>query len=185
MLNINFSTFPNLETERLKLRRADLHDINELYALRSDTEIMKYIPRPVATTLDEISEFIKLTDEKINSSELINWAITIKGNPKMIGTIGYYYIKPEHYRAEIGYMLLPEFQGRGYITEAIAKVVNYGFTEMKLHSIEAVIAPENFASAKVLEKCNFNKEGHLKESEFYNGKFIDTVIYSKLNESVQ
>ena len=94
MINIDFSTFPNLETERLKLRRADLKDVNELYALRSDTEIMKYIPRPVATTLDEISEFIKLTDEKINSSELINWVITIKGNPKMIGTIGYYYIKP-------------------------------------------------------------------------------------------
>lgn len=185
MINIDFSTFPNLETERLKLRRADLEDVNELYALRSDTEIMKYIPRPVATTLDEISEFIKLTDEKINNSELINWVITIKDNPKMIGTIGYYYIKPEHYRAEIGYMLLPEFQGRGYITEAIAKVVNYGFTEMKLHSIEAIIDPQNFASAKVLEKYNFNKEGHLKESEFYNGKFIDTVIYSKLNESVQ
>ncbi|MNW04193.1 hypothetical protein D3C71_2002500 [compost metagenome] len=58
MLNINFSTFPNLETERLKLRRADLHDINELYALRSDTEIMKYIPRPVATSLDEFQNLL-------------------------------------------------------------------------------------------------------------------------------
>lgn len=58
MLNINFSTFPNLETERLKLRRADFHDINELYALRSDTEIMKYIPRPVTTTLDEFQNLL-------------------------------------------------------------------------------------------------------------------------------
>ncbi len=52
---------------------------------------------------------------------------------------------------------------------------------MKLHSIEAVIAPENVASAKVLEKCNFIKEGYFKENEFYNGQFLDTVIYSKIN----
>lgn len=180
MLTINFSTFPELETERLKLRRADSNDINGLFALRSDAEIMKYIPRPAATTLDEISEFLKLTDEKINDNEMINWVITVKDDPEMIGTIGYYHIKSEHYRAEIGYMLLPEFQGRGYITEAINEVVNYGFNEMKLHSIEALIDPANLASAKVLEKCNFMKEGYFKESEFYNGKFIDTVIYSKL-----
>lgn len=181
MLNIDFSTFPELETERLKLRRADLSDINELFALRSDAEIMKYIPRPLATTLDEMSEFVKLTDEKISSNEMINWVITLKDNPKVIGTIGFYYIKPEHYRAEIGYMLLPEFQGHGYVTEAITTIVNYGFIEMKLHSIEAVIDSENVASAKVLEKCNFIKEGYFKENEFYNGQFLDTVIYSKIN----
>lgn len=180
MLTIDFSTFVELETERLMLRRADLNDIESLFALRSDKETMKYIPRPVATTLEEISEFLKLTDEKISTNEMINWAITLKGNSKMIGTIGYYHIKPEHYRAEIGYMLLPDFQGRGYITEAINQVINYGFNEMKLHSIEALIDPANLASAKVLEKCNFIKEGHFKESEFYNGQFIDTIIYSKL-----
>ena len=99
----------------------------------------------------------------------------------MLGTIGYYHIKPEHYRAEIGYMLLTEYQGRGYVTEAINEVTKYGFKNMELHSIEAVIDPANLASAKVLEKCNFIKEGYFKESEFYNGQFIDTVIYSKLN----
>jgi ribosomal-protein-alanine N-acetyltransferase len=99
----------------------------------------------------------------------------------MIGTIGYYHIKPEHFRAEIGYMLLPEFQGRGFITEAIDVVVSYGFAEMKLHSVEAVLDPNNLASASVLEKCGFTKEGHFKENEFYNGKFIDTAIYSKVN----
>lgn len=99
----------------------------------------------------------------------------------MMGTIGYYHIKHEHYRAEIGYMLLPDFQGKGYVTEAITEVVNYGFITMGLHSIEALIDPANLASAKVLEKCDFIKEGHCKESEFYNGEFIDTVIYSKLN----
>ncbi|MGE8379959.1 MAG: GNAT family N-acetyltransferase [Sphingobacterium sp.] len=141
MLDIDFSTFPKLETERLTLRRADLNDINDLFRLRSDKEIMKYMPRPVATTPDEIAEFLKLTDEKIATNEMINWIITLKDDPKMIGTIGYYHIKPEHYRAEIGYMLLPNFQGRSYVTEAIAEVVKYGFKRMKLHSIEAVVDP--------------------------------------------
>ncbi len=181
MLTINFSEFPELETERLKFRRADLNDVNELFALRSDPNIMKYIPRPIATSLEEASEHFKMMDEKISNNEMINWAITQKDDPKMIGTIGYFRMKPEHYRAEIGYMLLPDFHRKGYITEAITEVVNYGFTTMGLHSIEAVIDPDNLASAKALEKCNFVKEAHLRENEFYNGQFIDTVIYSKLN----
>lgn len=181
MLTLNFSPFPALHTERLTLRRADATDIPQLYRLRSDEQIMKYIPRPVATSPDEIAEFLRLTDEKIASNEMINWKISIKGDSTLIGTIGFYYIKPEHYRAEIGYMLLPEFQGKGYVTEAIAAVVNYGFEAMGLHSIEALVDPENIASRAVLEKCGFVREAYFKENEFYNGKFLDTVVYSKLN----
>lgn len=181
MLTLNFSPFPALHTERLTLRRADATDIPQLYRLRSDEQIMKYIPRPVATSPDEIAEFLRLTDEKIGSNKMINWKISIKGDPTLIGTIGFYYIKPEHYRAEIGYMLLPEFQGKGYVTEAIAAVVNYGFEAMGLHSIEALVDPENIASCAALEKCGFVREAYFKENEFYNGKFLDTVVYSKLN----
>ncbi|MFC3355546.1 MULTISPECIES: GNAT family N-acetyltransferase [Sphingobacterium] len=181
MLTLNFSPFPALHTERLTLRRADATDIPQLYRLRSDEQIMKYIPRPVATSPDEIAEFLRLTDEKIASNKMINWKISIKGDPTLIGTIGFYYIKPEHYRAEIGYMLLPEFQGKGYVSEAIAAVVNYGFEAMGLHSIEALVDPENIASRAVLEKCGFVREAYFKENEFYNGKFLDTVVYSKLN----
>ena len=123
-----------------------------------------------------------MIDEKIDSNEGINWAITLKGNPKLIGIIGHYRIRPEHFRAEIGYMLLPEYQGKGIISEAINEVVNYGFEVMKLHSIEAIIDPENFASEKVLQKNGFVKEAHLKENEFYDGRFLDTVIYSILNQ---
>ncbi len=182
MLTLDFTAFPELHTDRLTLRRADATDIQQLYRLRADEQIMKYIPRPPATSLDEIAEFLRLTDEKIAANEMINWMITVKGDPTMIGTIGFYYIKPEHYRAEIGYMLLPEFQGKGYVTEAIAAVVNYGFKAMGLHSIEAVVDPENIASCAVLEKCGFVKEAYFKENEFYNGKFLDTVVYSKLNK---
>lgn len=181
MLQINFTPFPNLETDRLILRRVDKNDVNEVFALRSDAETMKYVPRPLVTTKDEALDHIALIDSKIESNEGINWAITIKGSPKLIGIIGHYRIKPEHFRSEIGYMLLPEFQGKGIITEAVKAIVQYGFNQMHLHSIEAIIDPENIASGMVLEKNNFIKEAHLKENEFYNGRFLDTVIYSLLN----
>jgi len=181
MTEIDFSVFPELETERLILRRTVLHDVNELFALRSDPSVMQYIPRPLATKPEEAAEHIRIMDEKISSNELINWAITLKGHPQMIGTIGYYHIKPEHFRAEIGYMLLPGFQGKGYMTEAVSKVMEYGFCIMGLHSVEAVIDPENRASAGVLEKCGFVKEAHYRENEFYDGKFLDTTVYSRLN----
>ena len=182
MLDINFSPFQNLETERLYLRRVTKEDVNEIFALRSDQEVMKYIPRPLVKTDEDALAHIAMIDEKIDSNEGINWAITLKNNPKLIGIIGHYRIRPEHFRAEIGYMLLPEHQGKGIISEAIKEVVHYGFEVIKLHSIEAIIDPENFASEKVLQKNGFVKEAHLKENEYYEGRFLDTVIYSILNK---
>jgi ribosomal-protein-alanine N-acetyltransferase len=182
MLTINFSPFPNLETERLLLRRLTINDAEEILTLRGNPEIMKFIPRPLAKSKEEALEHIAIIDAKIESNEGINWAITLKNNSKLIGIIGHYRISTENYRAEIGYMLLPEFHGKGIITEAIKEVVNYGFNQMKLHSIEGIIDPENYASAAVLEKNGFVKEAHLKEAEFYEGKFLDKVIYSILND---
>ena len=183
MLEINFTPFHNLETERLLLRRVVIEDVNEIFALRSDQEVMKYIPRPLVKTTEDALAHIAMIDEKIDSNEGINWAITLKDNPKLIGLIGHYRIRPEHFRAEIGYMLLPEYHGKGIISEAIQEVVKYGFDKMKLHSIEAIIDPENFASEKVLQKNGFVKEAHLKENEFFEGRFLDTVIYSIVNKT--
>jgi ribosomal-protein-alanine N-acetyltransferase len=182
MLTINFSPFPNLETERLLLRRVDANDINEIFALRSNPETMKYIPRPLVKTDEDALEHIAMIDSKIDSNEGINWAITLKGNPKLIGVIGHYRIKPENYRAELGYMLLPEYHGKGIVSEAVKEAVKYGFQVMKLNSLEAIIDPDNHASAKVLEKNGFVKEAHLRENEFFEGRFLDTVIYSILNK---
>lgn len=182
MLSINFTPFPNLETERLLLRRVNDTDVNEIFQLRSNPETMKYIPRPLVTTTEEALEHIATIDARIDSNEGINWAITLKGDSKLIGIIGHYRIKPEHYRAEIGYMLLPEYSGKGIISEAVEEAIRYGFEVMQLHSIEAVIDPDNIGSARVLEKLQFAKEAHFKENEFFDGRFWDSVIYSKLNK---
>lgn len=183
MIAINFQPFPNLETDRLFLRRVSSTDVEGMFALRSNPETMQYVPRPLATSKEDILVHIAMIDEKIESNIGINWAITMKGNPKLIGIIGHYKISIENQRAEIGYMLLPEFHGKGIITEAIKVVVKYGFEEMQLHSIEAIIDPRNYGSEKALQKSGFVKEAHLLENEFYDGEFLDTVIYSLLKRN--
>lgn len=182
MLEINFTPFHNLESDRLLLRRVTTADVAAVFELRSNPETMQYVPRPLVKNHDEALAHIATIEAKIESNEGINWAITLKGESKMLGIIGHYRIQPENYRAEIGYMILPEYQGMGITSEAVELVVKYGFETMKLHSIEGIIDPDNIASAKVLEKNGFVKEAHFKENEFYNGKFMDTAIYSLLNK---
>ncbi len=180
---INFLPFKNLESERLLLRQISENDVKEVFELRSNAETMQYIPRPLVTSQEEALHHIKMIQDKIESNEGINWAITLKNDSKLIGIAGHYRIKWEHFRSEIGYMILPEFNGKGIVTDVVALLLEYGFKNMNMHSIEAVIDPRNIASARVLEKNNFAKEAHFKENEFYNGAFLDTVIYSKLKSN--
>jgi ribosomal-protein-alanine N-acetyltransferase len=183
MLEFNFSPFPNLETNRLNLRRLKSEDVSEIFALRSNPEIMKFIPRPLMKTREEALEFISVMDANVNNNILLNWAITTKEEDKLIGMIGFYRMKPENYRAEVGYILSAEFHGQGIITEALERIIQFGFDEMKLNSIEAVIDPGNYGSEKVLLKNNFIKEGHFKEHTFFEGKFLDSVFYSLLKKN--
>lgn len=182
---ISFLPFINLETERLLLRQITPDDVQEVFELRSNPEIMKHIPRPLVTKKEEALDHIQMIQEKIENNEGINWAITLKPDNKLLGIIGHYRIKWEHYRSEIGYMLLPEAHGKGIATEAIQLMIDYGFKNMKMHSLEAIIDPENSASARVLEKNGFVKEAHFKENEFFNGKFIDSAIYSLIEKGNQ
>lgn len=177
---ISFLPFKNLESERLLLRRLTNNDVKEVFELRSNPETMKFIPRPLLTNYDEALAHIKKINDAIDVNEGINWAITLKGNDKLLGIAGHYRIQWEHFRSEIGYMLLPECQGKGIATEMIGLLVEYGFDEMKMHSLEAVIEPENSASARVLEKNGFVIEAHFIENEYFDGRFIDSVVYSLL-----
>jgi [ribosomal protein S5]-alanine N-acetyltransferase len=179
----NFFPFQTLTSKRLFLRQITDADIEEVFALRSNPELMLYIPRPVAKNKQDALDHIKMIQNMVDKSEGINWAITLKDSPKMIGIIGHYRIKWEHFRSEIGYMILPEYQGKGLVTEAVGLMIDYGFQQMKMHSLEAIIDPDNLASAKVLEKNKFVKEGHFKENTFFEGKYYDSAVYSLLNKS--
>ncbi|WP_396145619.1 GNAT family N-acetyltransferase [Flavobacterium sp.] len=183
MLEINFHPFKNLESKRLLLRRVIETDVDEIFELRSNPETMKFIPRPLAKTKEDALVHFKTIDENIENNKGINWAITLKGNPKLIGIIGHYRIQPENHRCEIGYMILPQYNGQGIVSEAIKMILEYGFNDLQMHSIEAVIDPENKASERVLQKNGFVKEAHILENELWEGKFWDSVIYSILKRN--
>lgn len=182
MLIFDFTHFPVLHTERLLLRQIINEDANEMFALRSNPEIMKYIPREMPKNIDDAIAHIEFMQGLLESGECINWAICLKEDNKLIGNIGYFRMQPENHRAEIGYLLATGFHGKGIIQEAITEIIKYGFETMKLHSIEAVTDPENFASWKLLEKNGFIREGHFKEDCFWQGKYLDSFVYSLLNK---
>ncbi|WP_333695956.1 GNAT family N-acetyltransferase [Flavobacterium sp.] len=183
MLSLSFTPFPNLESDRLLLRAVTVDDVNEVMELRGNPETMKFIPRPLVTSQEMAWEHIAMITEKIENNTGINWAITLKENPKLVGIIGHYRIQPENYRSEIGYMLLPEYHGKGIVSEAINRVLDYGFNVLNFHSVEAVVDPENQASIRVLEKNGFVKEAHFLENEFWDGKFWDSVVFSILKRN--
>ncbi len=182
MVQFNFNPFPYLSTERLLLRQLINDDVNEMFIMRSDKETMQFVPRPIAQDKAIVLELIEKTQQGILNNQTINWVMELKATKQFIGTIGYYRSKPEHHRAEVGYMIQKTHQGKGYTTEALKEVIKYGFSVMQLHSIEAVIDPDNFASEKILQKCGFIKEAHFKENEFWEGKYLDSVVYSLLKK---
>ncbi len=183
MLAVNFSPFPELETNRLLLRQPLLTDAQDFFILRSNTLVMQYVNRPIAKNVEDAENLINKITDIINANEGINWCITLKDNPqKVMGNIGIWQLKKEDYRGEIGYMLHPDFWRKGIMQEAVEAVINFGFNQMQLHSLEAKINPSNSASAMLLEKNNFIKEAHFKEDCFWEGEFSDTVVYSLLKK---
>lgn len=180
MLNPTFQPFPVLKTEHLTLRQLRETDKHEMFAMRSNPTLMHFVPRPLAQNTEEAVTLIAMVNDGISKNEMINFAITITGEDKLIGMVGYHRMLKEHFRAEIGYMLNGDYHGKKIMEEAVNAVVNYGFEGMKLHSIEAVIAPENIASVKLIEKCGFIKEAHFKDKEFVKGAFRDLLVFSKL-----
>ena len=183
MINTDFSIFPTIHTERLILKEMTVDDAQVLFEMRSHPELMKYIDRPKPNSIADIYELIEKMRQMKIKGEGISWGIYRKENPDLnIGNIGLFRIIAEHYRAEIGYMLQTNEHQKGIMLEAIQEVIKYGFEKMKLHSIEANINPENTASRKLLEKAGFVREAYFRENYFFNGRFLDSEIYSLINK---
>jgi ribosomal-protein-alanine N-acetyltransferase len=178
MLELDFHSFPKLQTQRLLFRKLKLEDKEAIFEIRSNAETMKYIPRPVAKTMADAIEHIENVFNRIKEKSGISWAIEEKKSKQLIGTMGFWRIEKENYRGEIGYILNPKWHNKGIMHEALSVAIPFAFEQLQLHSIEAVIDPENIASAKLLEKNNFRREGLFKENCFYEGKFLDSAVYS-------
>ena len=179
-LELNFNPFPVLETERMILRQYMDNDAEALFSFRSNPQAMHFVPRPLHQSTEDALKMIAQITDNIVANTAIGWAVELKESGKVIGSVSFHRIEKEHHRGEIGYMIHPDYWGKGLVTEAAAAAVHYGFTGLRFHSIEAIIDPDNVASARVLEKLNFVKEAHFKENFVQNGRFTDTAIYSLL-----
>ena len=181
MMQPNFTPFPDLTTERLLLREITKKDTPEIFLLRSNAAVYQFLGKEPATSLKEAEDFIELINNNTRNNEAILWGIVLKEDPlKVIGTICFWRLDNHNYRAEIGYALLPAWWRKGIMKEAILKVLEYGYTTMGLHSVEARISAGNIPSSAILEATGFIKEAYFREDFFFRGNFSDTIVYSRL-----
>ena len=157
MLQLNFSPFPVIKTPRLVLRKLKREDENEVYALRKDEEVNRFLDREKAKSIEDAKSFISKILTNISTNQAILWAITLKDDDRLIGSIVYYNIEAKGSRAELGYELNPAFQGKGIMKEAVDAVIQTGFSQFGFKAIEAWPTQDNIRSIQLLEKLNFKK----------------------------
>lgn len=152
-----------------------------MFFLRSDPEVNRYSLRPLDTSMQQAEDFIQLVEALLRNNEGITWVMALKEDPgTMIGNISIWRLIKEHYRGELGYVMHTAFHGKGYMSEALREVLNYGFGTLELHSLEASVSPENLPSIRLLERNGFTREAFFRENYFAHGRFYDTAVYSML-----
>jgi ribosomal-protein-alanine N-acetyltransferase len=146
-------SFPVLTTERLTLRQLSARDVEQVFVLRSDTSINKYLDRDPSKTLKDALEFIR----KIQRNSLSYWAIAQKANGKLVGTVCLFNVSEDLKEGEIGYELLTEYQGMGIMREAAKKILEYSIQTLGLKTIDAYTHKDNHSSAYLLKELKFRR----------------------------
>ncbi len=179
---LNFTPFSILKTGRLLLREPSLDDRNETYFMRSDERVNKYVDRPRPANVADAEQFIQKLKDGISKNESIAWVISLKNDPKLIGSICLWNISEENSTAEIGFELHPDHQGKGIMQEALLPVLHYGFNSMQLKIIEGWAHERNTASIKLMEKNNFVRD-HETESKFAGEDYFKNMQIFALSRS--
>jgi RimJ/RimL family protein N-acetyltransferase/uncharacterized glyoxalase superfamily protein PhnB len=173
MTEFNFSPFPQLSTERLLLRSVQTTDANEIFLLRSDDNVNKYIDRQRAKTIEDARQFIEKMLTNIENNQCLWWAVTLKTESVLAGAFLIWNINKENATAEIGYELLPAYHGKGIAQEAMQAALKFGFNSLKFNSIAAVVHKENISSVKILERNNFELKGEIESN------LLEYILFAK------
>ena len=179
-----FNTFPNLQSKRLFFKELSTADVNDILELRSNKQTNQFMDRDLAQSIDDAVAHVEKVQLAFAEHSGISWALFEKTEMKFIGDIAIWKITRQNNRGEIGYALNPQYWGKGLMKEAIDVVTKFSFSQLQIHSIEANVNPKNLSSIKVLEKCNFKREAYFRQNYFYNGQYLDSVIYSLLEEDI-
>ena len=176
-----FEDLPELETERLLLRKMRLDDARAMFAYASDPEVTRYVLFETHRSIEDSEAFLRLAVEGYERGDFGGWGVVLKDSGAFVGTCGVDYgYAPEHARAELGYVLSREHWGKGLMPEAVRAVIRFGFGRMELNRIQARCIAENTASARVMEKAGMTYEGTLREYQLIKGAYRDMKFYSIL-----
>ncbi|WP_053365635.1 GNAT family N-acetyltransferase [Bacillus sp. FJAT-27245] len=174
--------FPVLETNRLILREIGKEDAAAIFACFSNEDVVRFYGQERLETIEQAEGFVEFFSKNFHEKRGIRWGIELKGEKGLIGTIGFNAWSPKHKRAEIGYELHPGHWRKGIVSEALERVISYGFEELGLNRIGAVVFLENEASSNLLLKAGFQKEGILRDYMVQDGAVHDTYVYSLLKK---
>jgi ribosomal-protein-alanine N-acetyltransferase len=177
-----FTRFPVLTTERLHLRQILLTDAEAFFATFSDEEAMKFYGHEPHRSLKDSQELIERTQALYTQRESIRWGITLHGEDRVIGSCNFHRFDEGYHRAETGYELNRAFWGQGLMFEAMSAILTYGFTELGLHRVEAVIDILNERSKNLLLKLGFTYEGNLRQRYYFRGRFEDEYYFGLLRD---
>jgi len=155
-----------LETNRLFLRPLTENDVDAVFAMRSDADVMRFI-RPVQTNRSEAKSWIDLVSSRWEKEKIGFCAVIEKSSNRFIGWCGLWRLK-ENNEIEVGYALIKDFRGQGLAVEAAAALLKYGFEDLNLKEIVAVARPGNRASWRVMERLGMTYD--------YTGKFYDSDL---------
>ena len=173
-------TLPVIATERVVLRWVSKDDIDSLYEVFSDPQVMRYWSTAPFTNRDDA---VKLQREIATGNEtntLIKWGLALRDSDRLIGTTTLFNLNLDNGRAELGYAMGRAHWGKGLMNEALQALVSHAFKEMQLRRLEADVDPRNDASIRTLERLGFQREGYLRERWHVNGEIQDALFYGLL-----
>ena len=155
-----------LETDRLLLRKFTENDIDAVYAMRSDADLMRFIREP-QTNRAEAASWVNLISSRWETEKVGFCAVIEKSSGRFAGWCGLWRLK-ETGETEVGYALIEDFRGKGYAAEASEAFLKYGFETLNLKEIVAVARPENRASRRVMERIGMTYD--------YTGRFYEREL---------
>ncbi|WHY55914.1 GNAT family N-acetyltransferase [Peribacillus simplex] len=172
--------FPVLNTERLCFREIRESDAQAVFQCLSKDEVTRFYGQDSLENVEQAKDIIASFAKNHLEKRAIRWGIERKDTQELIGTIGFHAHSPKYRRAEIGYEIHPAHWRKGFASEALKEIIDYGFNDLDLTRIGAVVFLENKPSSELLLKLGFIQEGILRSYIYQNGIPHDTYVYSLL-----
>ncbi|WP_313703708.1 GNAT family N-acetyltransferase [Massilia sp.] len=171
---------PVLRTARLALRPFSDADAVDLLGIFGDPEVVRYWSTGAWTGIAQAEAMIAEARQAYRDGGLYRYAIALRETDRLIGVCNLRGFFDQNRRCELGYALARDHWGQGYAGEALEALLGHAFHVLDLNRIEADIDPRNEASARLLEKLGFRREGTMPERWIVHGEKADTAFYGLL-----